>query len=204
MTTFYLIRHGNTEVGDRIVGRRTGVHLSGSGRRQADELAGRLEEIRFSAAYCSPRERTQETAMPLSARRGISPAVLEELDEIEFGEWTGKTFEDLERVREWKLFHTFRSAIRPPGGELMVEVQSRMVRAVERLRREFPGGVVALVSHGDPLRSVIGYYAGIPLDLMLRVTVDTASVSVLTVNDYGAVFLCINATGGVPHPPENE
>jgi broad specificity phosphatase PhoE len=204
MTTFYLIRHGNTEVGDRIVGRRKGVHLSRTGREQADDLARRLESIRFSAVFCSPRERTQETALPFARGHGLAVSVLEALDEIEFGEWTDMTFEALERMREWKLFHTFRSATRPPGGELMIEVQTRMVAAVERLRRQFPGGAVALVSHGDPLRCVISYYAGIALDLMLRITVDTASVSVVTINDEGAVFFCMNHTGTVPHPPENQ
>jgi probable phosphoglycerate mutase len=198
MTTFFLIRHGNTTVGDKIVGRQPGVHLSESGKRQAEELADRLSPVVFTAIFSSPLERTQETARPLARLKALEVHVVPGLYEIEFGDWTNARFDELESVPQWKRFHTFRSGTGIPGGERMIEVQSRMIAVIEQLRRDYPDGTLALFSHGDPIRSVIAYYAGVPLDLMLRLTVDTASVSVIAVDEYGANLLCMNHTGILP------
>jgi probable phosphoglycerate mutase len=54
------------------------------------------------------------------------------------------------------------------------------------------------VSHGDPLRAVVAYYLGIPLDLMLRFEILTASVSVLQLADWGARILCVSNKSEIP------
>ena len=198
MTTFFFIRHGNTDVRERITGRSPGIHLSESGLRQAEALAERLARIPLNAVCSSPMERTRETAELVAKHHALKVNVLADLVEIEFGDWTNRTFEELRPLPQWQHFHTFRSGTRIPGGELMLEVQTRLVGAVERLRREFPDGSIAVVSHGDPIRTLLAYYTGLSLDLMLRLTVDTASVSVVMIGDAGATLLCMNHTGPLP------
>jgi len=117
---------------------------------------------------------------------------------MHFGEWEGKTFTELAERPEWNAFNTVRSAIRPPGGELMIECQNRMVREVERIGREHPNDTVALVSHGDPLRALLAHFLGIPIDLIPRFEVSTASVSVVQVAEWGSRVLCMNHTGEIP------
>ena len=68
MTDIYIVRHGNTfDKGDVVtrVGARTDLPLSSSGRAQAEKLAAHFREVApqgFSAAYCSPLQRTRQTA----------------------------------------------------------------------------------------------------------------------------------------------
>ncbi len=79
-----------------------------------------------------------------------------------------------------------------------MEVQTRMVRQLDCLADAHSEETVAVVSHGDPLRSVIAYYLGIPLDLLLRFEISPASVSVVEQHEWGPRVLCLNETGDVP------
>jgi probable phosphoglycerate mutase len=67
-----------------------------------------------------------------------------------------------------------------------------MVGVIEGLREEMPEGVIAVVSHGDPIKTILAHYGGIPLDFLLRFEVSPASVSIVSVNDFGPRILCIN------------
>ncbi len=121
--------------------------------------------------------------------------IREGLHEVDFGDWAGMSFEELGEIPRWRQFNTFRSGTRIPGGELMVEVQARMVAEIEAMRREFPKSILALFSHGDPIKTAIAHYAGFPLDLMLRFEIGLASVSILDIRDSGPRLLCLNHTG---------
>jgi probable phosphoglycerate mutase len=199
VTTFFLIRHAaNDSVGRGIAGRSAGVHLNAAGREQAESLARRLAHAGIGHLYCSPLERARETAQPLAEALGVPINVLESLQEVDFGDWTGRSFELLDKEPRWGRFNRIRSITRIPGGELMIETQLRMVTALEELRQAHPEGRVAVVSHGDPIRSALIYYAGISIDLMQNIRVDLASVSVLALEEEGACILCLNHSDECP------
>jgi probable phosphoglycerate mutase len=194
-----LIRHGsNHTVGKSIAGRMPGVHLDEKGQAQAERLAERLSRMTLDAVYCSPLERTYETAAPLARRFGLQIHTSERLLEVDMGDWTGFEFQQLLGDPMWQRYNTFRAGTRIPNGELIVEVQHRMVTEVERLRKEYPDGAAAIVSHGDPIKTVLAHYAGISLDFLLRLEISLVSVSILSITDYGPKILCINHTGEIP------
>lgn len=198
MTTIYLIRHGDTDTGGRLAGRSEGYHVSGRGRAQAETLAAHLSAVPFEAFYTSPLERTTTTAEILAAPHRLVPVPIEEFLEIEYGLWTGKTLHELEDDPRWNRFNTFRSGTSVPGGELVLEVQARTVRGIEALRARHPDGTAAVVSHADPIRTIIAHYSGIPIDLALRLAIDTASYSVLALAEYGAELRRLNCRAGEP------
>lgn len=199
MTTFLLIRHAaNETIGELIVGQAAGVHLNEEGMAQAAGLAERLARVQLAALYSSPMERALETASPLAIRHELEIQKSNALVEINFGEWTGRALRALEGEKQWQQFNSFRSGTRIPGGELMVEVQTRVVVELERIRERYRDDTVAVVSHGDPLKAAIAYYAGVPLDLFLRLEISPASVSVIAVNDDGPKILLLNDTGELP------
>ena len=103
MTTFLLVRHGETDaVGKTIVGRMPGVHLNATGRAHARRLAQRLSRLPIRAIYSSPLERALETAEPLARARNLRIQTCEAANELNFGEWTGKTFAELDSLPEWR------------------------------------------------------------------------------------------------------
>jgi len=154
--------------------------------------------VAIRAVYTSPLERAIETAEPIARRQGLEFQQVPEIGEIHIGEWQGLTMQELDKREDWRRFNTFRSGTRAPGGELMLETQTRMVRQLDRLCAKHPDEIVALVSHGDPLRSALAYFLGIPLDLVLRFEVSPASLSIVQIHDWGARVLCLNDTGEVP------
>jgi probable phosphoglycerate mutase len=172
-----------------------GFELNQQGRAEAEALAARLANVALAAIYTSPLERARATAQAIANGRAQIPEVLESIHEFDFGEWTGKTLAELEPVAQWKQFNAFRSGTRAPGGESMLDVQARMVRAVERLHVDHEHERVALVSHGDPLRALLLYYLGTPLDLVQRIEIATASVSVLELESWGARITRLNDVG---------
>jgi probable phosphoglycerate mutase len=195
-TTILLIRHGHTDwIGRAIAGRAAGVHLNAEGRAQAERLPARLAALPIAAIYSSPLERTRETAAPVAAARGLEVHTCEAAIELDFGRWSGATFEALASDPGWQAFNSFRSLTRAPGGELMPEVQTRIVDAIDEIRARHPGEVVAIFSHGDVIRAAVAYFLGMPLDLFQRIEIRPASVSTFRFTGPQVLVLGVNDTG---------
>jgi broad specificity phosphatase PhoE len=196
MTRFLLIRHGlNDTVGVRFAGRMPGVALNAEGKRQADELAQRLSVLPINAVYSSPLERAVETARPLAQAFGLEIQVMEEFNELDMGEWTGRSFDEVRECSYFGLFNKFRSCTPAPDGELMLDAQARMVRGLLRLRTKHAEQTVAVVSHSDPIKAVVCYLQGQPLDMYHRFEIEPASVSIVEVGNDSATVLALNSTG---------
>ncbi len=204
MTTFYLVRHAAHGLPPgSLPGRTPGVVLSPEGQGQAARLGERMASLPLSAVVTGPLERAQLTARAIAAHHpSLAPEVSNALDEIHYGDWTGRTVKELDAGdARWRTYNHARSLHRAPCGEGMLEVQARVLAEVGRLRQRFPDGAVALVSHADVIRGALAYLLGMPLDLFLRLRVDMSSVSAARVDDWGAELLCLNdADGTLPVP----
>jgi probable phosphoglycerate mutase len=202
MTTFLLIRHAVHLLGsETIAGRMPDVHLSPRGQEQAEHLARRLGPVPIRAIYSSPITRAQETAQPLAARFGLPVQICDDIQEINYGDWTGRTLEELRPREQWKQWNSFRSGTRIPNGESMLEIQARMVSQMQRLQEKHPNEVVAMVSHGDVIKAAVAYCLGVPLDMFQRIEISPASVSVVGIADYGPSVLCVNNTNELGELP---
>lgn len=180
MTTILLIRHGMTDaVGRRIAGWDPGVLLNERGLEQVERLGRELATVKFDAIISSPLERAVMTAAAIAKHHSLTVSYRERLGEVRFGEWTGLTLDQLERDGRWKRWCTMRASERAPGGETMLETQSRMFDELKAACEAWPEGVVALVSHADAIRALLHHLLGISLDLFPRLRVDPASVSIV-------------------------
>jgi probable phosphomutase (TIGR03848 family) len=193
MTSFYLIRHAlNDFVGQRLAGWMPGIHINDEGRLQARRLAAKLAPVGITEIYSSPLERAQETAQPLAEAARLKVETRQSFVEIQTGEWAGKTFAELKEDPQWQAFNQFRSGARVPGGELMLETQTRMVAAMLELRGAHPNGKIAIVSHADPIRAALVFFLGMPLDFYQRIEVGPASYSIVTLEAWGPVVSAVN------------
>lgn len=199
MTRLLLVRHAPVATTGKVLyGREGGHHITEEGRAAGRRLGGRLSGVDLRAVYCSPLERTMETAALLGAPHDLSPVVEEELTEVDYGEWTGRELVDLYKLPEWKTVVRRPSRMRFPGGESLAEAQLRAARVCEKLAGLHPDGAVALVTHADIIRLVLGFYLGQPLDLLSRITVAPTSVSVVDISKKGAVTVTAVNTDGNP------
>lgn len=194
-TTFFLVRHAaHGRLGNVLCGRMPGVTLGAEGQEQAQRLSAYFADKDVACILSSPLERAVETAEPIAGRIGVRLEICDALAEIDFGGWTGMTFETLAQEPAWRDWNEARSANRPPDGETMLEVQARIVAAMERLRRRYSGKAILLVSHSDVIKAALVYHLGLPIDAYSRIEIDPASVSTLAAGSWGAKVLLLNGT----------
>jgi broad specificity phosphatase PhoE len=194
-TTIFFVRHGAHDRLDHILcGRMAGVSLSETGRDQALRVADRLSREPIAAIHVSPMERACETAGPLAERLGLAPVVAEDLNEIDFGDWTGLAFEAVRAHPAWEPWTRERSHARAPGGESLCEAQARVARWISSVRAAHPDASVAAVCHADIIKAAVCDVLGIPLDHHHRLEVAPGSISTLRLDDRGVRLLGLNET----------
>ncbi len=195
MTLLLLIRHGENEYvkTGRMAGRLPGVHLNERGQQQSAELAEALSKAPIKAIYSSPLERAMETAAPLAGKLGLEVVVRPGLLETNIGAWAGMELKQARKLPEWKNVQRDPSRFRFPGGESFAENQARLVNEIEAIARAHKAEEwVACVSHADPIKLIVAYYLGMPLDHFQRLACDTASVTLLMLGESGAALLKLN------------
>jgi probable phosphoglycerate mutase len=200
MTLFWLIRHGSIDtLGRSLAGRAPGTLLNAAGAAEVSALAQRVRRMAARdpgtfAVYSSPLERTLATARVLASELSCELTSLRAFSEIHFGAWTGKTFEELRGDDHWERFNAFRCGTAVPGGESMLQVQARAVRALLLLRARHPDHNVLVVTHGDVIKAVVMHFLGIPLDFCHRLEFSPASLTQLEVLSHSARLLSCNDT----------
>ncbi len=188
-----LVRHAaHVELGRILSGRRRDVALSRDGLEQSAIVADLLGTEEIAAVYSSPRERAWYTARDIAEPHGLKVRGLDALDEVDFGSWSGCSFESLESDPSWVEWNTRRSSARPPAGESMAEAAERASAALDELAREHEGETIVAVSHCDIIRAVIAGKLGLSLDHLLRFDLDPASVSRISIGPWGAQVHSIN------------
>lgn len=191
--TILLVRHAeHVEFGRVLSGRRRDVALSPEGLQQAAIVADLLGTTPISAVYSSPRERAWYTAREIAEPHELKVVTENRLDEIDFGDWTGLSFTELEGEPLWSEWNEQRGAARPPQGESMAEATDRAFSFLEEAATEHDGGTIVALSHCDIIRGVIARCLGLSLDNLLRFDVDPASLSRVSIGNWGSRVMSVN------------
>jgi broad specificity phosphatase PhoE len=199
VTTHILIaRHAAHDwLGRGFAGRQPDVSLNEQGRVEAEALVGRLHDVHLDAIYCSPQPRTQQTAQPLARERGIAIRIAAAFDEVDLGDWQGRTFDEVRGQEAWKHWCARRGSAQPPGGEHFADVAKRMSEGLRRLVDAHPEQTVLVVGHGDPIKAGIAGVLGLSLDNLESFDIAPASVSVIAMGKDWAQVRLVNARGAV-------
>jgi broad specificity phosphatase PhoE len=161
VTTLLLTRHGETDWNrDHRWQGFTGPPLNETGRRQARELAARLDRI--DAIYSSDSERARETAEIVAARSGLTVTEDQRLREMNFGEWEGLTRHEIDEryangFSRWDACELAHA----PGGESDAAMADRVLEALAEIAERHDGQRVLVVTSGGPIRALQAHVAGI-------------------------------------------
>lgn len=184
MALVILVRHGQTD--ENVSGRISGqgpVPLNARGQEQARLAAEVLAPLGITHIFSSPLVRARQTAEFLAERLQKSIEEIPDLREVGYGDWEGKTFNEM---RTHPVAHqVFHDPIKAtfPNGESLLEVQQRGIRVIEWVRNTYPQGIVTVVSHGDVIRTALAYYLGMPFNEYRRLDLDNGAISVLELFD---------------------
>jgi broad specificity phosphatase PhoE len=175
VTTFFFVRHGESEanVAHRFSG-RSDSPLTERGRAQATVVADSLERTAFGRIVATPLSRSLDTALVIARRRKMPVDVVSDLIEIDVGERTGATFDEIRGLPEW----TDEGFVAWPGGETLEQVLERALRAMRRIHREDPGGRILVIAHGGVTRILVSHFRGI-LPALDRSPAGNTSITVI-------------------------
>ena len=148
--------------------------LSPAGRDHALSIATALEPVDYEAVYASPRRRAQETAKPLG-----DVIVDDDLREIDFGDFEGRRYEEIEET-EPELYRAWMKSpttVRFPNGESYADVRLRALAAFTRIRAAHACAVV--VTHGGVIRAGLAEWLGMPGEMIFRLDQSYGGVTVV-------------------------
>jgi alpha-ribazole phosphatase len=160
MSRVLFIRHAETEMAGRFCG-HSDPDLNAQGRMQLTPLAHGLSGEPLDIVYSSDLRRASATARAIAAVREIPQVVRPALREIDFGQWEGLSWEQIEQMdpayaRKWMGRYPHLAA---PSGESFQAFEARVLEEVKFLL-DSNGGPIAVVTHGGVLRVVLRHLCG--------------------------------------------
>lgn len=191
--TVVLVRHGQTEM---TVARgysgsgEPGPSLDDTGRAQARDAAALVHRIGTdlwddiaypSQVIASPMIRTQQTGQIVAERLGLPFSLDATFQEADFGDWQGRTAEEIEARWPGQLepWHTV-GLVRPAGGgESVADVGTRVREGLVRLQQLGGPRTVVVVSHAVAIRAMLGVTMGANPGSWSQLRVAPASVSIV-------------------------
>jgi 2,3-bisphosphoglycerate-dependent phosphoglycerate mutase len=182
-TTLLLARHGETDWNRE---RRWQGHadppLNDAGREQARELARLLAETPLDAVYSSDLRRARDTAAVVASDHGLEVVATPALREIDVGEWSGLTTDEIERRFPAGFARHADGGDGWEQGETHAAMSGRIAAAVSEIAASHPGGHVLCVCHGGVIRALLALAASTELGEYRRTEVGPVNGSVARVS----------------------
>lgn len=187
-TTIDLIRHGEPVGGHRYRG-QIDDPLSEKGWTQMRSAVG--EHRPWQAILTSPLARCRAFAEELGARLVLPLEVDARLMELGFGEWEGRSAEELLVADPERLTRFWSDPLRhaPPGGETLAAFRDRILAAWEDILARHTGRHVLVVGHAGTIRIAMCHALDMPLERLFRIQVPNAGITRIQVDINGAGVL---------------
>jgi alpha-ribazole phosphatase len=192
-----VVRHGETlyNVQSRFTG-QTDIPLSALGERQAAALGKRLAAEPLAAIAASDLQRARVTAQAIARYHELPVQEDADLREMTFGAWEGATYDeivarDADLVRRWLSDPTIYA---PPGGETVIQLRDRVVRALERWQTRCPETTILWAVHGGVIEVLLCHLLGVDLKLRWQFRHENASITEIDLDRKGARVARLNET----------
>lgn len=194
-TELFLIRHAEVERKYHgIFGGRIDMDLSEHGHEQAEQLAHYLHRLKFDAIYSSPMKRAQQTLAPLLINGSPRPTVLADLREVDFGDWTGHRWDEIQPKFNFSAYDWLDALERGalPNGESAAALRARVEPCLRQILHGHSGQTVAVYCHGGILRMLLSILLKLPLRIFNAFEVDYASLTQVKVTPERAEVQLLN------------
>ncbi|KOP80168.1 phosphoglycerate mutase [Lysinibacillus sp. FJAT-14745] len=166
MTTFYLVRHGETmwNKEQRLQGWLDSP-LSENGILHAEKLRDHLKNFSFTAAYSSSSGRAKETLHILLGDRQLPIYYEDNLREIFLGDWQGKTVGDIVTTHpDYELYTDYPGQFVATHTESFGTVTERAMFTLKKIAEKYPENNVLIVSHAVTIKCIINAILGRNID----------------------------------------
>lgn len=170
-TTVDLLRHGEVQGGPCFRG-ASDDPLTQTGWRQMEEATNNQT---WDAIISSPLCR----CLGFAKTQSIEPLIHSSLQEINFGDWEGKTAEELTQQSpvDFTRFIKDPENNPPPNGEKLSSFKKRVVQEWDTIIHQYQQKKILIISHGGTMRTIISHVLNIPDNDMFKLEVPHASMS---------------------------
>jgi phosphoserine phosphatase len=198
MTKILLIRHGHVEgiKPERFRG-RADLELTGRGHREAQAVAGVIASgWRPEAIYASPLKRCVATATAISEACAVPWRVLNELSDIDYGEWQLRSYAEVKATHPalFAAWLTTPHLIKFPKGESLQDLVARSADALRFLLAHHPNETVVAVGHDSVNRALLLQLLDQPLSAYWRLEQDPCCINEIDIVEGGVRVRRINET----------
>lgn len=149
----YVARHGQTvwNAQNKVCG-VTDVELTEKGIEQAEKLANKVQN-NIDVIITSPLKRAVDTSRIIADKNNITMHIEEHLIEQNYGIYEGVDRKDFRFLNSKRSF-----AYRYPNGESMMQAAYRIYGVIDKIKKEYQGKNVLLISHGGVCRIIRTYF----------------------------------------------
>ena len=191
------LRHAQAENNAKriLAGRTEGVHLTKTGIEQAERIAKYLKPLDISAIYSSPIERANHTAEIVAKNNSLDHNLDDRLTEIEMGKFTRMNYDDM-FAKYGNIFLKFYEndpVIAEHEVETFPQVQSRILDMVNHMVEKHKNENVILVTHMDPIKSMLSTVMGLKPKTLFELIIANASLTIIKEQDKKFSLSAINA-----------
>ncbi len=184
-TFIYFVRHGETILTPTRKFSGTGSldpELMQEGLDQADLVAEEAVKLGADVLIASPLKRTRQTAEAIARTTGLEIIFDESWYELSFGDWDGKSIEEV-KAEDPDAYQAWlnSTAYAPGGGESYDEASVRIEEALEKLVAEYPGKKVIVVTHNGVIKTAIKLAMGAPAEAVFHVDATPCSISSISI-----------------------
>jgi broad specificity phosphatase PhoE len=186
-----LVRHGETEWNKihRLQGGGSDTPLNETGLQQAESVALRLKGEKLQAVYSSPLQRARRTAEAIVRYHQLPVIAVPALKEIEVGKLEGADSLAMKFRWDQLLSSSDNEDLKINGVELISEVQKRTWDVITEIALKHTEGTLAVVSHYVAIMAIVCSVLDLPLAHIVYLRLDSATITVFTLNEDGAARL---------------
>ena len=196
-TSIFLVRHGETNGNKtRFITGWGEEDLNETGYEQTRKLSKRLASSPISSIYSSPLTRTLSTAKIIAEPHGIELQILEDLIEVNLGDWQGLYDEEVRKkwpeLREQSLIDP--SDITIPNGESFDQLSKRAVQAFKTILSANPDDHVIVVTHDAIIRVLVAYVLEVSNSIYRKIVIGNASLTIIEISNGKMQLVTLNDT----------
>lgn len=196
-TTVRLARHGQTEPNiTGFLAGRSDDDLNEAGYQQARRLSARFAGMPIAAVYTSPLRRTRSTAAILAEPHQLELTDLEELIEIDLGDWEGKYIDEIKRgwPELWRQWILDPSDVTVPNGENLTQITARAVQGLEKIVSAHQNHEVLVITHDIIIKVLVMHALSATNRIYRRFDVSNASLSTIRFENNRPHLITLNDT----------
>ncbi|MDH5472130.1 MAG: histidine phosphatase family protein [Gammaproteobacteria bacterium] len=191
-TRIDIIRHGEPEGGRRYRGHSVDDPLSKLGWQQMWNAVP--DNPGWEHIITSPLSRCQRFAEALAETLSIDVSVEDNLKEIGFGSWEGRTSEDIKTNEGDALQRFLKDPVhnRPEGAEPLESFAERVWTVYQQTLTQYHGQHILMVAHAGVIRAITSKILHMPLDdVYSKLKIEYAAIASTRIPDKGEPVLVL-------------